>query len=110
MTNTVLLSAMTMIALTGITLTSLKYQHDNAHSDVVLDLDDDADDNATYINPKFHFYAVNRTTEKTIVKRSNDDNIQYLIDDKNVSRANVFRRERVKQVQALMILFCNARI
>lgn len=106
MANTVLLSAMTMIALTGVALTSLKYRHDNDHSDVVVSLDDDNSTetiDAARVNPKFHFYdvlAANRTTEKIVAKRSTFDPDQYAIDDKNVSMVDGDRREKVKQVQA----------
>lgn len=113
MSNSVLLSAMTIIALTGITLTSLKYHGtNNGHSNVASDLDegDDyyADTNtidSSRLNPKFHFYDVldkNRSTEKSVVaKRSSGEAsnlIEYSIDEKNVSMIDEARREKVKQV------------
>lgn len=114
MSNSVVFSAMTIIALTGITLTTLKYQSgNNDHSNVELDLADDDDYytdtmNATRLNPKFHYYDVlekNRSTEKSvIVKRSNGDGshlIEYSIEEKNVSMIDETRREKVKQVQAV---------
>jgi hypothetical protein len=94
MANTVLLSAMTMIALTGITLTTLKYRHDDSY----VELDDD--DNSTDVrhNPKFHFYDV-LGKNHSAVKRSSGDNAQYSIFDTNVSMIDDAKREKVKQVQ-----------
>lgn len=105
MANTVLLSALTMIALTGITLTTLKYRHDDdGSSSVAFNLTDDDDDTmmTTRLNPKFRYYdAGNRSsTEKSFVKRSIDDRGQYSIDDKSPSMVDDMRREKVKQVQA----------
>lgn len=109
MANTVLLSALTMIALTGITLTSLKYRHDDddgGSSSVELNLVDDENDETMTtmrLNPKFHYYNVNNhssSTEKSFVKRSIDDRGQYSIDDKNSSLVDEMRRDKVKQVQA----------
>lgn len=104
MANTVLLSALTMIALTGITLTSLKYRHDGDDS-VELNLDDSSDETMTTmrLNPKFHYYNVSNhssSTEKSFAKRSTDDRGQYSIDDKTPSMVDEMRREKVKQVQA----------
>lgn len=120
MANSVLLSAMTVIALTGITLTTLKYLDDSNNSDVELNLEYDDDEYSTNtidpsrLNPKFHFYNVldnlvdnnnNHSTEKSVVvKRSTDEasnQLQYSIDDKNVSMIDEVRREKVKQVQAV---------
>lgn len=115
MANTVLLSAMTVIALTGITLTSLKFRHDTNHSDVGLNPEYDDDEYSTNtivpsrLNPKFHFYNVlgdnNNSTEKSVVvKRSSDkasNQFQYSIDDKNVSMIDEVRRDKVKQVQTV---------
>jgi hypothetical protein len=96
MANTVLLSAMTMIALTGITLTTLKYRHDDNY----VELDDGDDDNSTDVryNPKFHFYDV-QGKNHSAVKRSSGDDAQYSIADENVSMIDDAKREKVKQVQ-----------
>lgn len=111
MSNTVLLSAMTMIALTGITLTTLKYRH-NDHSNVTLnlgDFDDDYSDDAivaTRLNPKFHYYDVldkNHSTEKNVVRRSSDNLVDYSIVEKNVSMIDETKREKVKQVTHKMV-------
>lgn len=93
MANTVLLSAMTMIALTGLTLTTLKYRHD----DNSVELNDD-DDNSTDVryNPKFHYYDVKN---HSAVKRSSGENAEYSILDTNVSMIDDAKREKVKQVQ-----------
>jgi hypothetical protein len=109
MSNSVLLSALTVIALTGITLTGLKYRSDNDdHTDVVTLNDDDDYDysmdsiESNRINPKFHFYNViekNQSTESVIVKRSVDNSDQYPIEDRNMSMIDDVRREKVKQVQ-----------
>lgn len=107
MTNTVLLSALTMVALTGITLTTLKYRHDNEHSAVIDDEDylDGTMDPVRY-NPKFLYYNVhgkNHSTEKSVAKRSNDASAQYSVDVKNESMVDEFRREKVKQVEFFQI-------
>lgn len=117
MSNSVLLSAMTIVAFTGITLTTLKYHNaNNDHSNVVLELTDDDDyyvdiEDTTRLNPKFHFYDVldkNRSTEKSVVvKRSSSvasNLIEYSIDEKNVSTIDEMRRENVKQVQRFTAL------
>lgn len=110
MTNSVLLSAMTVIALTGITLTGLKYRSDSGddHTNVVTLNDDDDYDysvdsiESNRINPKFHFYNViekNQSTESVVVKRSADNSAtQYSIKDRNVSMIDEVRRAKVKQV------------
>lgn len=88
---------MTMIALTGITLTALKYRSDdNDHSNVILDLDyeDDTMDAARF-NPKFNFYeSQNRSA---IAKREASD-AQYAIVDRNVSMIDEEKREKIKEV------------
>ena len=109
MSNSVLLSAMTIIAITGVTLTTLKYQNtNNDHPNVIGDDDDYYTDSieSTRLNPKFHFYDVldkNHSTEKSVVtKRSSGDAfnlIEYSIDEKNVSMIDEMRRDKVKQVQ-----------
>lgn len=95
MTNTVLLSAMTMIALAGITLTTLKYRHDDNY----VELDDDDNENSTDVrrHPKFHFYDVEKN--HSAVKRSIGDDAQYSITDSNLSMIDDAKREKVKQVQ-----------
>lgn len=107
MTNTVLLSALTMVALTGITLTTLKYRNDNEHSAVIDDEDypNETMDPVRY-NPKFLYYDVqgtNHSTEKSVAKRSIDDRAQYSLDEKNVSMIDEFKRERVKQVEFVQV-------
>lgn len=100
MSNSVLLSAMTMIALTGITLTSLKYRHDS------VEFDDDDTIDATSINPKFNYYEVlgkDRSTEKIVAKRSIDEPIQYSIDDPIRSLVDEARREKVKEVHTIAV-------
>lgn len=99
MSNTVLLSAMTMIALTGITLTALKYRNDdNEHSNVILDLDYDDDTmDSSRINPKFGFYETRN--QSTVSKREASDG-QYAIDDRNVSMIDGEKREKIKEVHA----------
>lgn len=102
MTNTVLLSALTMVALTGITLTSLKYRHDSEHSDVIVEEDyaDITIDPIRY-NPKILYYDVHDTNHskgKSVSKRSINDHTQYSIDSKNELMVDEFRREKVKQV------------
>lgn len=112
MPNSVLLSAFSVIVITGITLTTIRYQGtNNDHSNVIqMDVDDDYIEtiDATRLNPKFRFHDVldkNYSTEKSsIVKRSSDDvfNIaEYSIDEKNVSMVDEERREKVKQVQTV---------
>lgn len=108
MSNNVLLSAMTMIALTGITLTTLKYRHDSHNANVTLVLHDDIDYDfsadtieSARVNPKFHFYDVldkNRSTEKSVVRRSSDNLVDYSIVETNVSMIDETKREKVKQV------------
>lgn len=101
MSNSVILSAMTMIAITGITLTSLKYRNDNEHSDVSFDIDTD-NDNETMetnrVNPKFHFYDTLDSNHSSIAKRSANED-QYSIEDRNVSMIDEEKRQKVKQVQ-----------
>lgn len=93
MANSMILTAMTMIALTGVTLTSLKYRHDD-QSNVDFNLTDDGDDDTLHVNPKFQYKLAN----KSVSKRSSDDRGQYSIDDKNASMVVEMRREKVKQV------------
>lgn len=87
---------MTMIALTGITLTALKYR-DNDHSNVIHDHDYEEEEtmNPTRLNPKFYSY-----NHSSIAKRSTNID-QYSIEDKNVSMIDEEKREKVKQVQPL---------
>lgn len=99
MSNTVLLSAMTMIALTGITLTALKYRNDdNEHSNVIVDLDyeDDTMDSSR-MNPKFGYYETKN--QSAITKRAASD-AQYAIDDRNLSMIDEEKREKIKEVHA----------
>lgn len=92
MSNSVLLSAMTIIALTGITLTTLKYRHDDNY----VEVDGEDDENATDVryNPKFYMHTHNHST----VKRSSGDNVEYSIDDIDPSLIDEAKREKVKQV------------
>lgn len=88
---------MTMIALTGITLTALKYRSDdNEHSNVILDLeyDDDTMDSARF-NPKFNYYE--SRNQSAIAKREASD-AQYAIADRNVSMIDEEKREKIKEV------------
>lgn len=97
---------MTVIALTGLTLTALKHLDSDEHTNVV-GLDDgdydysDTTDAPTRVNPKFNFYEVadrNQSTEKSVVKRSTNDEIQYSIGELNRSMIDETKREKVKQV------------
>ncbi|KAG5683523.1 hypothetical protein PVAND_012797 [Polypedilum vanderplanki] len=102
-------SAVTIVALTGITLTTLKYNEtSNDISDDYLDNDEDFNFNQTqeyfnYHNPKFH-YEIKQNgslmiTERRVVKRSSDDDvIQYSIDDKNSSMIDEAKRQKVKEM------------
>jgi hypothetical protein len=97
---------MTVIALTGITLTGLKYRNES-HTDVVS-LSDSNDDydyasdslESNRINPKFHYNVIgkNQSTESTIVKRSTTDNVEFSIRDRNASMIDYAKRDKVKQV------------
>jgi hypothetical protein len=93
MTNTVVLSAMTVFALTAITLTTLKYRHDENY----VEVDGEDDENVTDVryNPKFYLHANNHST----VKRSVDDNVQYSIVDTDLPMVDEAKRAKVKQVQ-----------
>lgn len=94
MTNSVLLSALGIIALTGITLTTLKHRHND---DSYVEVDGENDDNVTDVryNPKFYMHVKNHST----VKRSSGDDVQYSIADKDMSMIDEAKREKVKQVQ-----------
>lgn len=100
MANTVVMSALTMIALTGITLTTLKYRHDDHSSDEFNLTNDLSDDDVFEINPKFHYvYAKNHSAEKNFVKRSSEELLsQYSIDVKNPTMNDEVRREKIKEV------------
>lgn len=100
MSNSVLLSAVTIIALTGITLTTLKYRHDDNSADLHdnnVDFDYEDFENATEarVNPKFNLHAKNHST----AKRSVGDNVQYSIADTDLSMIDEAKRDKVKQVQ-----------
>lgn len=88
-----LLSAVGIIALTGITLTTLKHRHDDSY----VEVDGEENDNATEVrfNPKFYMHVKNHST----VKRSSGDDVQYSIADKDMSMIDEAKREKVKQVQ-----------
>lgn len=104
MSGSLIMSAVTVIALTGITLTTLKNNHT---SDDELDYDDDyksVTDNSTdtiEYHPKFH-YTVNQNElllNKRVAKRSNSNApIQYNISDKNLSMIDDEKRKKVKEV------------
>ena len=104
MPNTVLLSAITVIALTGITLTSLKYRNNDENFNLI---DDDYDDNnsseslhVNKVNPKFHFYDTEQHKKNhSVTKRSDKTVIEYSVRDRNVLRVDEVKREKVKQVQ-----------
>lgn len=103
-----------MVALTGITLTGLKYGHDNDHSAVIDDEDyeDGTIEDPVRYNPKFLYFNVHdttRQTEKSVAKRSIDEPALYSIDDKNASMIDEFKREKVKQVEIRSRLRFNGR-
>ena len=111
-----ILSAITVIALTGITLTSLKYNK-NGEDEIFVDNYHDYDDddfslNGTHQNtlqyPKLH-YNINQNgsvmNEKRVVKRSNGAiRIDYSIVDKNSSMIDESRRQKVKEVHSFVLL------
>ncbi|CAG9803710.1 unnamed protein product [Chironomus riparius] len=105
-----ILSAITVIALTGITLTSLKYNKNGNEDEIFVDnyhdYDDDFSLNGTHPNisqyPKIH-YNINQNgsvlNEKRVVKRSNGAiRIDYSIVDKNLSMIDESRRQKVKEM------------
>lgn len=104
-----ILSAVTVIALTGIALTSLKY-NSNEDDEMYIDEDDNYIDdlNPNEIHSKFH-YNVNQNgslmDEKRVVKRSFDSPIQYSIIDKKLSMIDEFKRQKVKEVHILSEYF-----
>lgn len=114
MSNTpLILSAITVIALTGITLTSLKYNSTNSiNPDDEMFYDDVYDDydlsgTLSQPHPKFRYNSVNQNgsvvNEKRVVKRSSSDDdhpqIEYSIIDKNSSMIDESRRQKVKEVK-----------
>jgi hypothetical protein len=111
-----ILSAITVIALTGITLTSLKYNKNDSEDEIFVDnyhdYDDDFSLNSTQHNtlqyPKFH-YNINQNgsamNAKRVVKRSNGAlRIDYSIVDKNSSMIDESRRQKVKEVHSFVQL------
>lgn len=114
MSSSLFLSAMTVVALTATTLTTLKYYSKHNDDDHLNSIDDDYGDDANetfyyHHSPKFHYNNVNRPndlpifTDKphTVVKRSSDEegNIaQYSIDDKISSMIDEVKRDKVKEV------------
>jgi hypothetical protein len=100
MSGSLVMSAMTVVALTGITLTTLKYNH--ISDDEFNENDDNSSETFVpiYYNPKFQ-YDVNQSrslTSKNVVKRSSENLIQYSIDDENLSMVDEMKREKVKEV------------
>lgn len=108
-----ILSAITVIALTGITLTSLKYNKNDNEDEIFVDNYHDYDDdnfslNDTHSNtlqyPKFHYKNINQNmsamNEKRVVKRSNGATriVDYSIVDRNLSMIDESRRQKVKEV------------
>lgn len=87
MSNTVFLSAMTVIALTGITLTTLKHRHDDNYVEI-----DDENSTEVQLNPKFYMHSKNHS----IMKRSSDE--EYSITDKDQSLIDHAKRDKVKEV------------
>lgn len=106
--TTLVMSAVTIVALTGITLTTLKYNKNMNEIDYDYDYDDESKLNETheyveYQHPKFR-YDVNQNgslpiAERRVVKRSTDgDTVSYSIDDKNPSMIDEAKRQKVKEV------------
>lgn len=108
-----ILSAITVIALTGITLTSLKYNKNDNEDEIFVDNyhdydDDDLSLNGTHSNtlqyPKLHYNNINQNgsvmNEKRVVKRSNGATriVDYSIVDRNLSMIDESRRQKVKEV------------
>lgn len=108
MTNSVALSALTIVALTGITLMNLKYRHDNEHSAVTDDEDYNIESmTPIHYNPKFLYFdghdEKNQSTETSVVKRSISDHDEYSIDVEEASAVDMFRREKVKEVESFLV-------
>jgi hypothetical protein len=115
MSGTLVMSAVTIVALTGITLTSLNYNNNNNEIDYDYNYEDEdfvlnnTHVHVDYQHPKFR-YDVNQNgsspsslAEKRVVKRSSDDSdyanaTQYSIDDKNSSMIDEAKRQKVKEV------------
>lgn len=106
MTSSLFLSAMTIVAITGTTLVTLKYNsshHDDDNTDFIAHNDSsEIDSDYNYrISPKFH-YDANKSEpsmDNRIVKRSIDEiSNEYVISDKNLSMIDEAKREKVKEV------------
>jgi hypothetical protein len=111
MSNTsLILSAVTIIALTGVTLTSLKYNSSRDDSndelsssnnnDIAYYDDNESNENSVHYHPKFR-YDVNKNGSllKRLYKRSCQYAIQYDIADKNPSAIDEQKRAKVKEVK-----------
>lgn len=113
MTSSLFLSAMTIVALTGTALVTLKYNHH--HEDdggEFMDYNDSNEIN-NYPNyqysPKFNYKSGNQNEllikerDKHIVKRSSDEDFipqpKYDISVRNLSMIDEAKREKIKEVK-----------
>lgn len=83
MTNVILLSAMTLVAMTGITLTTMRYRNEDK-----VATDDDTLQNS-HVNPKFGYFNDNST-----VSSEEDDN-----NDDDKQRLKVLEKRQLSEVE-----------
>lgn len=107
MSSSLILSAMTVVAITAATLTTLKYYP--KHGDDVDEFNSYDDNDVDYDFSHFHKH-VKATSDRPhgIVKRSSEEEgiVQYSIDDfRNSSMIDEAKREKVKEVLTTMMSF-----
>lgn len=109
MSNSLIFSALTVVALTGTYLIHLKHEHDNETLHKNENISDDYHDydyeNENRFNPKILNVNVMNKTElsgKFINKRSTSnvfgDTQQLSIEDKNITQVDQFKRDKIKEV------------
>lgn len=105
MTSSLLLSAMTIVAITGTALVTLKYNaYHEDDIDIILYNDSDEIDSYTdyKYSPKFNYNLNQLSHDKPIVKRSSNEEFvprpQYVYSDKNLSMIDETKREKIKEV------------
>jgi hypothetical protein len=96
---------MTIVAITGTTLVTLKYNNHHDIDDTDFMANNDSNEVDSYINyqtsPKFN-YKSDIQNDKRIVKRSSDEDFtprpQYDISDRNFSIIDEAKREKIREV------------
>lgn len=113
MTSSLFLSAMTIVAITGTALVTLKYNghHEDDNSEFMDYNDSNEIDSYTNYqqSPKFNYKSDDQNEisinerDKHVVKRSSDEDFiprpKYDISDRNLSVIDEAKREKIREVQ-----------